>query len=83
VLTALCLAVEFIFLGEAIFRLLGITMGDFMIAGGVLLFILAILDLVSPEKRRRIPSRELGIVPLGTPLIAGPVVLTTSLIIVG
>ena len=29
ILTALCLAVGFIFLGKAVFKLLGITMGDF------------------------------------------------------
>ena len=53
-----------------------------MIAGGAVLFCLAIVDLVGPVKRRRIPGRELGAVPLGTPLIAGPAVLTTSLVMV-
>jgi len=32
--TALCLAVGFIFLGKAVFNVLGITIGDFMVAGG-------------------------------------------------
>lgn len=82
-ITALCLAVVFIFLGKAIFRALGITVGDFMIAGGMVLFCIAIIDIVNPEKKRRIPSKELGAVPLGTPLIVGPAVLTTSLIIIG
>ena len=41
-LTALCLAVSFIFLGKAVFKLLGITIGDFMVAGGALLFCLAV-----------------------------------------
>jgi multiple antibiotic resistance protein len=53
-----------------------------MIAGGAILFCLAIMDLISPAKKRRIPSKELGVVPLGTPLIVGPAVLTTSLVIV-
>lgn len=82
-LTALCLAVGFIFLGKAIFRFLGITISDFMIAGGAVLFIIAITDIVNPEKRRGISTKELGAVPLGTPLIVGPAVLTTSLIIIG
>ncbi len=30
-------------------------MGDFMIAGGVILFCLAIIDIVNPIKRRRVP----------------------------
>ncbi|MBU1932362.1 MAG: MarC family protein [Candidatus Omnitrophica bacterium] len=83
IVTALCLAVGFIFLGKAIFSFLSITVGDFMIAGGLILLCIAIIDIVSPGKKRRIPAKELGSVPLGTPLIVGPAVLTTSLIIIG
>jgi len=81
-LTGGLLSVAFIFLGRAIFRLLGIAMGDFMIAGGVILFGIAILDILSPAEEGRRPSADLGAVPLGTPLIAGPAVLTTSLAII-
>ncbi|MFH0732154.1 MAG: MarC family protein [Candidatus Omnitrophota bacterium] len=83
VITALCLAVGFIFLGKAVFRFLNITIGDFMIAGGALLFCIAISDIMSPTEKRRQPINELGAVPIGTPLIVGPAVLTTSLIIIG
>lgn len=82
-LTAILLAVGFIFLGKTVFKFLGITISDFMIAGGIILFSLAIMDIINPGKKRRIPSNELGAVPLGTPLIVGPAVLTTSLIIIG
>lgn len=81
-ITAICLAVGFIFLGKAVFKLLGITVGDFMIAGGLILFCIAIIDVINPAKKRRISSKDLGAVPLGTPLIVGPAVLTTSLIII-
>ncbi|PIQ88924.1 MAG: antibiotic resistance protein MarC [Candidatus Omnitrophica bacterium CG11_big_fil_rev_8_21_14_0_20_42_13] len=81
-LTGLFLSIAFIFLSKAIFKFLGITMADFMVAGGAILFSIAIIDIVSPGKKRRIPSNELGAVPLGTPLIVGPAVLTTSLIII-
>ncbi|MBN3041054.1 MAG: MarC family protein [Candidatus Omnitrophica bacterium] len=81
-ITALCVATAFIFLGKAVFRLLGISVGDFMIAGGAVLFSIAIIDILNSEKRRRMPSKELGAVPIGTPLIVGPAVLTTSLIII-
>jgi len=80
--TALCLAVGFIFLGKAVFALLGITISDFMVAGGAVLFCIAITDIIGPIKKRRIPGDELGAVPLGTPLIVGPAVLSTSLIII-
>ncbi|MBU2541768.1 MAG: MarC family protein [Candidatus Omnitrophica bacterium] len=82
IITALCLAVGFIFLGKGVFEFLGISLGDFMVAGGAILFCIAIIDILSPGKRRRLPAKELGAVPLGTPLIVGPAVLTTSLIII-
>jgi len=80
--TAMCLAVGFVLVGNLLFRWLGITIGDFMIAGGAILFSLAIIDLINPAKKRRAPDQNLGVVPLGTPLIAGPAVLTTSMLIV-
>lgn len=81
-ITAMLLAIGFIFLGKTIFKLLGITIGDFMIAGGVVLFCIAIIDILRPGKHRRMPTKELGAVPLGTPLIVGPAVLTTCLMII-
>ncbi|MFH1791556.1 MAG: MarC family protein [Candidatus Omnitrophota bacterium] len=80
--TALMLAFGFVFLGKAVFALLGISVGDFMIAGGLVLFCIAIIDVVDPGRRRKLPMKELGAVPLGTPLIVGPAVLTTSLVII-
>lgn len=82
VITAMCLAVGFIIIGRAVFKLLNITIGDFMIAGGAVLFSISITDIMSPGKQRRIPFRDLGAVPLGIPLIVGPAVLTTSLILI-
>lgn len=81
-LTAFCLAFGFIFLGKAVFKFLGIAMSDFMIAGGIILFCIAVLDIVNPTKARRMPAEDFGPVPIGTPLIAGPAVLTSSLMLV-
>jgi multiple antibiotic resistance protein len=80
-LTAFLLAVSFILVGKLVFRLLGITIGDFMIAGGALLFCIAIMDIINHTKQRRMPEKDLGAVPIGTPLIVGPAVLATSLVI--
>ncbi|MFH2146103.1 MAG: MarC family protein [Candidatus Omnitrophota bacterium] len=82
VMTALCLAIGFVFLGKAIFKFLNISIGDFMVAGGAILFCIAIIDIINPTKQRRKLSSELGAVPFGTPLIVGPAVLTTSLMII-
>ncbi|MBU4377373.1 MAG: MarC family protein [Candidatus Omnitrophica bacterium] len=81
VVTALCLAIGFVFFGKWIFKVLNITIGDFMIAGGIILFCIAIIDIVNPSKKHNTPAGEVGAVPLGTPLIAGPAVLTTSLLV--
>lgn len=82
VATALSLAIAFIVLGKWVFRVMGITVWDFMIAGGVILLCLSIRDLLQPWKERPDFSEEMGAVPLGTPLIVGPAVLTTSLILI-
>jgi multiple antibiotic resistance protein len=80
--TAMILAIAFIFLGEALFRFLGITVGDFMIAGGAILFCIGIITIIRPDGKDQPAAGDLGVVPLGTPLIVGPAVLTTSLMIV-
>jgi hypothetical protein len=53
-----------------------------LIAGGSILFCIAMIDILSPAPEARRPGADLGAVPLGTPLIAGPAVLTTSLAII-
>lgn len=83
VITALSLAIAFIFFGKWVFRVLGITIGDFMVAGGVILLCISINDLLQPHgKQRHQTYEDVGAVPLGTPLIVGPAVLTTSLIMI-
>lgn len=81
VLTAFIVGIVFIGLGEGIFRILGITTDDFKIAGGIILLILAILDLTGYTKVREQRGKT-GVVPLGVPLIVGPAVLTTILVLV-
>lgn len=71
-------------IGKAILTILGITIPDFQIAGGVLLFVIS-MRLLLPNGEKSVLThahdREVGIFPLGTPLITGPAVLTTTLII--
>ena len=83
VLTALMVALPFIFLGEWVLRLLNITVADFMIAGGIILLLLSVRDLLSVEKRHLPRNLDgIGPVPLGVPLIVGPAVLTTIMLLV-
>ena len=80
-MTATALAVAFIVAGKSVFGYLGIELGDFMIAGGVILFCLALTDILKPTRKPQIPDSYLGTVPLGTPLIAGPALLATALVV--
>ncbi|MBI5115530.1 MarC family protein [Candidatus Poribacteria bacterium] len=82
IVTAFIISVIFLFIGKWVFKLLGITVADFQIAGGALLFVLAVLDLVSGGKPQREPDTEIGVVPIGTPLIIGPAVLTVIIMMV-
>jgi multiple antibiotic resistance protein len=77
--TAAAIGLAFVLVGDAVLYFLGVTVGDFQVAGGLLLLILSIHDLLHPELPVRQPGVRLGVVPLGTPMIAGPAVLTTLL----
>lgn len=78
-LTAFLVGIGFLVAGKSVFDLLGITVSDFKVAGGILLFIIAIVDLIFPERTRTFPKETLGVVPIGIPLIVGPGVLTLLL----
>ncbi len=79
--TALVISMCFVFLGKEIFLFLGITAADFRVGGGMVLLVLSISDLISStEPRRRAPSKQLGVVPIGIPLIIGPGALTTLIL---
>lgn len=80
--TAAAVALIFLAAGLGLMNLLGISVADFMVAGGVLLFVLALSDLIrTTTSRATLDPESLGAVPLGVPLITGPAVLTTSVII--
>ncbi len=80
--TAAAAALGFMFLGKAVFRALGIGVADFQVAGGLILLVLAGRDLVAPERGQAQPQPDMGVVPLGLPLIVGPATLTAVLALV-
>jgi multiple antibiotic resistance protein len=83
IITAFLVTIGFILLGQAVFKALGILVEDFMIAGGIVLLIIAILDIVRAGEKQAVINSTFGVVPFGTPLIAGPATLTTALVLVG
>jgi multiple antibiotic resistance protein len=89
---AAVILVAFAVLGDALFRYLGVGLPAFRIAGGALLFLLAI-DMVFArqsglrsttlsEQAEAQHRSDISVFPLGIPLIAGPGALTTVLLVV-
>ena len=82
VCTALAVALIFILIGRWVLEAVGVTVGDFLIAGGLVLLVLAVDELRRVDTPVPDPALpDIGVVPLGVPLIAGPAVLATSLIL--
>jgi len=86
VVTAAILAVLILFAGRLLFTLLGITVNDLRVGGGLILLVLSISNLIFGDFRRRDPAVEddedssAGVVPLGIPLIMGPAAITSVLV---
>jgi len=80
-LTALVISVIFLGAGKLIFKAIGISLADFTIAGGVLLLVLSVIEMLNLSHAEKTSTPNVGMVPLGTPLIAGPAVLTSLLIL--
>ncbi len=83
-LTALVLGLLFLVAGRWLLVVLGVDVPDFQIAGGVVLLALAVSDLIvggGHEARGSLPRPDLGVVPIGTPLLAGPATLTTLVVL--
>lgn len=84
VATATVVALAFLFGGAGVLGALGVTMTDFSIAGGILLFIISMNDLlVFEKKRRKVDPAQVGVVPVAMPLVSGPAVLTTVVLLAG
>jgi multiple antibiotic resistance protein len=91
-LTCFIVLMTFALAGKLIFRMFGITLPAFEIAGGVILLLIGI-DMI---EAKRSPTQELsdetaeatakddaGIVPLGIPMLAGPGAISSVMILVG
>lgn len=76
-LTGGAVALGFLFLGANVFKAVGISVSDFQIAGGLILFVLAARELINSAAKPEKMPHDFGVVPLGMPLIAGPALITT------
>jgi multiple antibiotic resistance protein len=80
-LTAFFTTLIFVIVGNKIMTYLGISMKDFRVAGGIVIFAPAIKEIISGSSQPEASNDMFGVVPLGIPLLAGPAVLATSVII--
>jgi multiple antibiotic resistance protein len=91
-ITCFVVLTTFALVGKFIFRMFGITLPAFEIAGGLILLLIGI-DML---EARRSPTQEasgeseeaavkddVGIVPLGIPMLAGPGAISSVMVLVG
>lgn len=71
--------VAFLFAGQAILSIIGISEGDFAIAGSFVLFFIALEMILGVKIYRDDLPETASVVPLAFPLIAGTGTLTTLL----
>jgi multiple antibiotic resistance protein len=80
-ITGLILLTFFSLVGQNILVLFGISLDSFMIAGGILLLIVAVRLLIMGGWREQAAvSESVGAVPIGCPLLVGPGAITTSIL---
>lgn len=80
-ITALVITIGFMLVGRFIFAALGITIADFQIAGGLILLLVATRSLLELGSEAALLPEDFGVVPLGLPIIAGPALLSTVLVL--
>ncbi len=91
-LTAMVILTVFAAGGQLIFRIFGITLPAFEIAGGIILLLIG-LDMLeakrsatqesSGETEAATSKDDAGIVPMGIPMLAGPGAITSVMVLVG
>jgi multiple antibiotic resistance protein len=81
VLTAAGVGLFFLFLGQLLLRILGISVGAFAIAGGIILLVLSIQYMSTGRLIEIIKEEMVAVVPIGTPLTVGPATITTLLLL--
>ena len=80
-LTAAIVGLAFLFFGQFILKVMGISVGSFAIAGGLILLVLSIKYVITGQMVEIIKEDMVAIVPIGTPLTVGPATITTLLLL--
>ncbi|MGC9444112.1 MAG: MarC family protein [Candidatus Methanospirareceae archaeon] len=91
-MTVACvLAIFFALAGEVTLRIFGVTVDSLRVAGGVLLFIVALDMVLARISRESVTEEEIqdaarrediAVFPIATPLLTGPGAITTVIVII-
>ena len=91
-LTCFVILTCFALAGTLIFRFFGITLPAFEIAGGIILILMGLEMLQARrsathetpgETQEGVAKEDAGIIPLGTPMLAGPGAISTVMVLMG
>jgi multiple antibiotic resistance protein len=80
-ITAAVVGLIFLFFGQFVLRVMGISVGSFAIAGGLILLVLSIKHMTTGRMIELIKEEMVAVVPIGTPLTVGPATITTLLLL--
>jgi len=81
VVTAIGVGLAFLFFGQFILNVIGISVGSFAIAGGLILLTLSIRFLMTGHMVEVHRQEMVAVVPIGTPLLSGPATVATLLLL--
>jgi multiple antibiotic resistance protein len=91
-LVAFAVLLAFAVSGSVLFRVFSITIGAFQIAGGIILFAVALGMLhANPPRLKQTPEElaeamrreDIAVVPLAIPMVSGPGAITTVMVLAG
>lgn len=81
--TATVVGLAFLFFGQFILNVMGISVGSFAVAGGLILLVLSIKYMLTGKLVEAVKEEMIAVVPIGTPLLSGPATITTLLLLAG
>ncbi len=79
--TAAIVGLFFLFVGQALLNVMGISVGTFAIAGGIILLTLSLQFMTTGRMVEIVKEEMVAVVPIGTPLTVGPATVTTLLLL--
>lgn len=79
--TATAVGLGFLLFGRFVLGIMGISVGSFAIAGGLILLALSMRYMMTGQMVEMLKEEMVAVVPIGTPLTVGPATITTLLLL--